>query len=486
MSVFRAKDSLAPFVWMPTEKTDSRERGRRSWNRLKQAFSQEAESGGADALYAKGLAAERAGRNEEAIECYGAALATHPGDAELHYALAAVLRRARRSKDAIAEYRAAIALKPDDARMRADLGGLLVGVGRLEEARTELEQARNLAPELAEARHNLGLLHHQLGEVDVAIDEIRLAARLAPDNLDIRTTLLFILNYSPRHTPEEILAEHRRYGERVVQPVAGPRPDPAWPRRLRIGYVSADFRSHVVTSFMLPLFARHDRERFKVVGYYNFPQADAATAGMRALADDWLDCAHMTDAQLAERIRADRIDILVDLAGHTASHRLLTFALRPAPLQLTYLGYPNTTGLAAIDARITDAKADPPGDADRHHAERLARLPRSFLCYRPGPDIHAPGAPPALQAGRVTFGCFNNFQKQSDPFFEAAARVLAAVPSSRLLLKAKSLGNPLAVRRARQKFAAAGIEASRLMLLGWEETAEDRSEERRVGKECRT
>jgi predicted O-linked N-acetylglucosamine transferase (SPINDLY family)/predicted SAM-dependent methyltransferase len=456
---------------MPTENTDRREPGRWSWNRLKRVFAPAADD--ADALYAQGLAAEREGRIEQAIERYEAAVALQPGNAGFHYALAAVLRRTQRNKAAADAYRAGIALKPDDARMRADLGGLLIGMGLLEEARAEIEQARNLAPDLAEAHHNLGLLNHQLGLMDAAIAEIGLAAQLAPEDLEIRSTLLFILNYSTRHTPAEILAEHRRFGERVVQPVAAPRPEPAWPRRLRIGYVSPDFRSHVVTSFMLPLFAQHDRERFEVVGYYTYPKADEATAAMRALADDWLDCAQLSDAALAAQIRADRIDILVDLAGHTTNSRLRAFALRPAPLQLTYLGYPNTTGLSAIDFRITDAKADPPGESDRLNVERLARLPQTFLCYRPGPDIHETGLPPALQAGTVIFGCFNNFQKQSDPFFDAAARVLAAVPRSRLLLKAKSLGNASAAQRVKQKFAACGIDPSRLVLLGWAAATED-------------
>jgi predicted O-linked N-acetylglucosamine transferase (SPINDLY family)/predicted SAM-dependent methyltransferase len=424
---------------MPTENTDSRESGRWSWGRLKQVFT----------------------------------AARRPDNAESHYALASALRRAQSNEAAADAYRAGIALKPDDARMRADLGGLLIGMGRLEEARAEIEQARNLAPDLAEAHHNLGLLHHQFGEIDAAIAEIGQAAALAPENLDIRTTLLFILNYSTRHTPAEIFEEHRRYGERVVQPVAAPRPAPGWPRRLRIGYVSPDFRSHVVTSFMLPLFARHDRARFEVVGYYTYPESDAATTALRALADDWVNCARMSDAQLAAQIRADRVDILVDLAGHTTHHRLQAFALRPAPLQVSYLGYPNTTGVSAIDYRITDAKADPPGESDRLHVERLARLARSFLCYRPGPDLHDPGPPPALQSARVTFGCFNNFQKQSEPFFEAAARVLAAVPGSRLLLKAKSLGHAAAAQRVKDKFAACGIDPARLVLRGWAAATED-------------
>jgi predicted O-linked N-acetylglucosamine transferase (SPINDLY family)/predicted SAM-dependent methyltransferase len=447
------------------------------WNRIKQALSggtraDAAAVQDADALYQQGLSAERAQRTEQAATLYRAAAAGKPEEAEYHYALAAMLKRLGRIEEAVAAYRAGLARKPEHARMRVDLGLALMGMGRLEEAQADLEQARALAPDLAEAHHNLGVLYHQLGRLDLAIAEISLALQLAPDHAGIHSHLLFILNYSSRHRADEVYAEHRRFGARHVQPVAAPNADPAWPRRLRVGYVSPDFRSHVVTSFMLPVFAKHDRGRFEVYGYYSYPEADAITAAMRELADNWLDCANYSDAELAEQIRADRIDILVDLAGHTVHHRLKTFALRPAPLQLTYLGYPNTTGLSAIDYRITDAVADPPGEADRLNVERLARLPRTFLCYRPGPDLHEPGPPPSAAAGFVTFGCFNNFQKLSDPFFDAAARVLQAVPNSRLLLKAKPLGMPSVAQRVRERFAGAGIAASRLDLLGWEASPE--------------
>ena len=456
---------------MLPKNTDRADGGGWSWKRIKQAFVA-GSAGSTDGVFARGLKAEREQRLEEAIALFREAIAENPAEAERHYALAAVLKRSGRVEEAVAAYRAGLARNPAYARMRVDLGLALMAAGRLDEAQSELEQARAIAPDLAEAHHNLGILHHQLGRLEPALAEMHIAHDLAPDHVDIHSNLLFMLNYSARHSAAEVFAEHRRFGERHVQPVASPAPDLAWPRRLRIGYVSPDFRSHVVTSFMLPVFAKHDRERFEVYGYYTYPESDQVTAAMRGLADNWLDCAHFSATELADQVRADRIDILVDLAGHTVNHRLEAFALRPAPLQLTYLGYANTTGLTAIDARITDARADPPGDADRLNVERLLRLPRSFLCYRPGPDLGAIGAPPALAAGHVTFGCFNNFQKLSDPFFDAAAQVLAAVPGSRLLLKAKTLGTPQVAQRVRERFAAAGIDAARLELVGWEPSPE--------------
>ncbi len=456
--------------------TDSQDGGRWSWRRIRQAFGRRAPpaSGApqdAEARHRLGLAAERAKRFEEAAAHFRAAAAERPDEARYHYALAAAAKRLGRLDESVSAYRAALARSPEDAGIRVDLGLALKDQGRLEEAQAELERARGLAPDLMPARLNLGVVYHQLGWLDRAIAELRAAHELEPDHAGVHSNLLFVLNYSARYSAQQVFAEHGRFGARHVQPVAAPAPDPAWPRRLRVGYVSPDFRSHVVSSFMLPVFAKHDRSRFEVYGYYSYAQADAVTAAMRGLADNWLDCAHYSDAELAEQIRADRIDILVDLAGHTVHHRLKTFALRPAPLQITYLGYPNTTGLTAIDARITDAKADPPEAADCLNSERLVRLPRSFLCYRPGPGLEV-GALPAAASGFVTFGCFNNFQKLSEPFFDAAAQVLSAVPGSRLLLKAQTLQTPSVAQRVRERFAGTGVDPARLELLGWEPSPE--------------
>ncbi len=456
--------------------TDSQDGGRWSWRRIRRTLGGGAPAAhaapqDAEARYRQGLADEQAQRFEEAAAHFRAAAAGQPDEARYHYALAAATKRLGRLDESVAAYRAALARAPEDAGIRVDLGLALKDQGRLEEAQAELERARDLAPDLMPARLNLGVVYHQLGWLERAIAELRAAHEIEPDHAGVHSNLLFVLNYSARLSAEEVFAEHRRFGARHVQPVAAPAPDPAWPRRLRVGYVSPDFRSHVVSSFMLPVFAKHDRTRFEVYGYYSYAQADAVTAAMRGLADNWLDCAHYDDAALAEQIRADRIDILVDLAGHTVHHRLKTFALRPAPLQLTYLGYPNTTGLPAIEARITDAKADPPEVAERLNTERLVRLPRSFLCYRPGPDLEV-GALPAASAGRVTFGCFNNFQKLSEPFFDAAAQVLRSVPGSRLLLKAQTLQVPAVAQRVRERFAGAGIDPARLELLGWEPSPE--------------
>jgi protein O-GlcNAc transferase len=222
------------------------------------------------------------------------------------------------------------------------------------------------------------------GRLDEALSALQRAHQLAPRDAAVHSALLMTMNYSDAFDAAALFEAHRRFGDLQAQAAAPAPIDRSGPRRLRVGYLSPDLRSHVVSSFTLPLFARHDRARFEVYAYYLHAQADQVTEGLRELADHWRDCGGLDAGAIASRVRADRIDVLIDLAGHSMDNGLPVLALRPAPLQLTYLGYPNTTGLPAVDARLTDEKADPPG-AEQFHLERLVRLPRTFLCYRPGP-----------------------------------------------------------------------------------------------------
>ena len=424
-----------------------------------------------DALYALGIAAEEGRRSDEAMAFFRRAVAAQPENAEFRCALGATHFRYGRAQEAVANFRAGLAIDPGHEQMRLNLASALLVMEDYESALAELEQLDAQGSLLPGLHATLGYVQCQLGRNRAGLQTLRRALALRPDDAEAHRNLLLAMNYSAELGVAEIAAEHRRFGHRHEQPVGTAPVDAAWPRRLRIGYVSPDFRSHVVASFMWPILARHDRERFEVHCYYTNKIVDEATEGLRALAEHWADCGTLSEKELAARIRSDRIDILVDLAGHTGKSRLGSFALRPAPVQVTYLGYPNTTGLRALDYRITDARADPPGESDALHVERLIRLPKTFLCYRPGPDV-VPVAPlPATRAGAVTFGCFNNFQKLSEPFFDAAARVLSAVPESRLLLKAKPLGLRTIADEVRSGFLRRGIDARRLELRGWEADA---------------
>lgn len=425
----------------------------------------------AEALLALGRIAEARWLYEEAIQHFSRALAARPGDPEMYCSLGGVLHKARRFADAGEVFRKGLEVDAKHVTLLVGRAAALIKLKRLDEALVLLERARALAPQEAEPQFGLSVVHAELGHVEQAIDALRLAHARMPGHTAVHSNLLFMLNYSARLSQGQILAEHRRFGALEAQPVPRPQLEPAWPRRLRVGYVSPDFRAHVVSSFMLPIVARHDRERFEVFCYFNHEDADQVTDAFRELADHWRVCTHKPAQQLAEMIRDDAIDILVDLAGHSLDNLLRVFALRPAPVQITYLGYPNTTGLRAMEYRISDAIADPAGEADRHHVERLLRLPRTFLCYRPGPHIDV-APPPAANTGRVTFGCFNNILKLSPPFFDAAVRILNAVPTAKLLLKNKVLGNRTAQSEVRARFTAAGIDESRVVLSAWEPSVE--------------
>jgi protein O-GlcNAc transferase len=243
-------------------------------------------------------------------------------------------------------------------------------------------------------------------------------------------------------------------------------PDPQ--RALRVGYVSADFRRHSVAYFLRGLVASHDRRRVRVYCYSNVERADTVTAEFQSLADEWRPVTGLPDAAVAEQVRADRIDILVDLGGHTGGNRLLVFARKPAPVQVTWLGYPNTTGLPAIDYRLTDDIADPPGEADALHTEKLVRLPGGFLCYRPGAEAAGtPAAPRDASAGPVTFGSFNTLSKVTAEVIRVWSAILGRIPGSRLLLKSEGLDEQGTRARVSGAFAAHGIAPDRIGLLPW-------------------
>jgi predicted O-linked N-acetylglucosamine transferase (SPINDLY family)/predicted SAM-dependent methyltransferase len=431
----------------------------------------ELDPGHALALYYLGRLAEADRRRDEAIALFQSAAQQCPDEALYHLALGDALIASRRFAEAAEAFEACRAIQPDSTVMGNNYATALVELNRREEARLVLEALRDATPDAWVVHFNLGGIYREYGRGDDAITAYRRTLELNPGHAPTFSNLVLELNMSPRFTAGEIFAEHQRFGEYFARHYSAPVPDRAWPRRLRIGYVSPDFRNHVVSFFMEPVLASHDHARFEIFCYDTQPQKDRVTESLRPLADRWIDSEDLTDAGLAERIRADNVDILVDLSGHTADNRLLAFAEKPAPVQVTYLGYPNTTGLATVDYRVTDAIADPPGESDRLNTERLIRLPGSHFCFRPGSDAPEIELLPAASAGSVTFGCFNHFSKVSAPFLDTVARVLLAVPGSRFVLKGRPLSLPAVARDVRERFERAGVDPARLDLRGWEPTA---------------
>jgi predicted O-linked N-acetylglucosamine transferase (SPINDLY family) len=303
------------------------------------------------------------------------------------------------------------------------------------------------------------------------IAEARAAMREAADANTMSAPIFysnyaFASLYAPDVSNEEIFEIHKEYGRRFGAPVV----DPAKPhvnvrdpeRRLRIGYLSPDFRAHSVSCFFEALLEKHDRSRFEIVLYSDTTRADVVTKAMQAGADLWVETAGLTDDVLAKRIADDRIDILINLGGHTSGNRMPVCALKPAPVQIEYLGYPETSGVAAMDYRITDGRADPEGEAERWCTEKIIRLPRSFHCYRPAgkPPQSAPAPHPAK--GYVTFASFNVLPKVTDQAIAAWAAIMKAVPNSRFFIKCKQLRDGRVQDRIRADFARHGVDPARI------------------------
>jgi protein O-GlcNAc transferase len=347
------------------------------------------------------------------------------------------------------------------------LGHALLQGGRCTEAIAQLGAALRLRPGYAAAHDNLGRALKAQGRTAEAVLHHRAALALKPDP-KTHSNLLYSLNLLPQISPAEIFSEHRRWAERYAEPdragTMAASVDFTAGRRLRVGFLSPDFVNHAVAYFFSPVLCHQDRDRFETFCYSNAPIPDEMTETLRGQAAHWRDIARLGDDETVNLIRNDRIDILVDLAGHTAHHRLLVFARRPAPVQVTWLGYPNTTGLTAIDYRLTDAVCDPVGRTEIWHSESLERLPEGFSCYAPPPDAPPVNPLPALPTGQLTFGSCNNFAKVTPEMIGLWAGVLGDHPGSRLLLKSRGFADPDTAQRVCDAFGRAGVAADRLCL----------------------
>jgi protein O-GlcNAc transferase len=374
-------------------------------------------------------------RNESAVECFDLAIGLAPGTAVIHNNKGNALRALNRFEEAIASYRNAIQLDPVRAEFFVNCGIALQSQGRLKEA----------------------------------LDSFRRSLELAPENAAAHGASLFTLHYDPAVDHEQLLDEHRLWAQRHAAPVdPGPRRftrsfDPERP--LRIGYVSPDFRRHPIAFFTAPVLEAHDRTQFHSVCYLTGAKPDAWTERLQRSAMLWRDAPGMSDRELAEQIEHDQIDIAIDLSGHTAGNRLTAFARRPAPLAVTWLGYFNTTGMAAMDYIAVDEIIAPPGEP-RRYVEQTLQLGGCYLTYA-GPD-YAPAVsqPPVLTRGFVTYGCFNTLSKITADVVALWARLLLQDPTARLVLKNPLLDDASSRQLYWQQFQALGIAAARIDLLG--------------------
>ncbi|WP_158590406.1 tetratricopeptide repeat protein [Noviherbaspirillum cavernae] len=417
-----------------------------------------------------GIALSNAGQLEHALASFQNAVTLDPGFFAAHHNLGCALRNQGRLDEAMASYKRALVLRPDFVDAHNDLGITHTLLGNLDEAIACYQTALGLNPNFEAAYNNLGTALHGKGKPDEAIAYYRQALARNPGFAPAHNALLLELQYSSSYSPEQMHAEHVRFGAQFETPLKsswmphGNVRDPQ--RRLRIGYVSPDFNRHAVSYFIEPVLALHDKAQVEVFCYYNGTRQDPVTQRLQALAEHWIPCRHLSDERLAARIRADGIDILIDLAGHTGGNRLLAFARKPAPVQATWLGYPATTGLSAIDYRLTDVHAEPAGMTEHLNTEQLWWLPEIFCCYRAHDDSPAViDHPPALDNGFVTFGCFNNFAKVTDPVLALWARLLQRVPHARLMLEIHGIDEPARRAEVEQRLARLGIPSERQILV---------------------
>jgi predicted O-linked N-acetylglucosamine transferase (SPINDLY family) len=329
-----------------------------------------------------------------------------------------------------------LSLQPDDLGAKMHLGVFLWQSGKLDAAATALEEISRREPDDELAHLNLGIILGELGRGDKSVASLRRAVALSPASSAAHSVLLQALHYSERCDRRALFNEHLAWAKRQVNITGAGDFEPAGRKpheRLRIGYVSSDFREHPTARFIAPLLDHHDQTQFEIFCYSDVKTPDAKTASLRSHCEQWRNVAELSVSQVQELIRANEIDILVDLAGHYSNRLLLVFADRTAPVQVTQYGYLNTTGLPTIDWRITDSYFDPPG-SEAFHTERLMRLEGSAWVYRPIPADDDAGPLPLLRNGHITFGCLNRFAKVSPRNLRLWGQILRALPTSRLLL----------------------------------------------------
>jgi predicted O-linked N-acetylglucosamine transferase (SPINDLY family) len=441
--------------------------------------------GMAEPVFNLGVLLEDSGVYEGAIACFEQAAERRPDSAQIRDRLALARKRSGpggapptddsvrmmallasglhaggASEQAITLLRRVLVARPNFAGAHNDLGVILVGLSRNEEAIASFRRALALTPDAPNVLANLASSLASDGLVSDAVDMLRESLARSPDATR-HSNVVFLMAFDPRASDESILMQARAYQEAHARRFAADgayRNDPSPERRLRVGYVSPDFRKHVQSLFMVPLLSHHDRGSFEIFCYSRVLQPDETTHRLAGHVDHWRSLVGMEPDAAAEAIRADAIDIVVDLTMHMADNHLLLLARKPAPVQICWLAYPGTTGLAAIDYRLSDPHLDPPDSECSQYSEKTIRLPETFWCYDPLATDPEPGPLPALARGQVTFGCLNNFAKVNPDVLDLWGRVLRETAGSRLLVLAPP---GTARRRVRSALKKHGVDGSR-------------------------
>ena len=425
----------------------------------------------AEAYNNRGNALKEIGQVDEAIDSYDKAIQFKPDYAEAYNNRGLALQELGQLDKALKSCEQAIQLKPDYAQAYNNRGVVLQELEQLDKALNSYEQAIQLKPDFAEAYNNRGNALKEIGQVDEAIDSYDKAIQFKPDYAVAYSNRNFALNYSSELTQTDIFQKHlefeKQFGRKILENKLNPLFNKRRNTRLKVGYISADFNNHSVGYFFEPLLKSHDKGSIEIYCYYNNARADDTTKRLMEESEHWRSIVGMNDKDVVNLIRKDSIDILVDLVGHTANNRLTVFTYKPAPIQVTWLGYPNTTGLSAIDYRFTDDVVDPIGRTDDLHSEKLIRLQNGFLCYQGDKLLPPNSALPCLKREHITFGSFNNLSKVTHQVVKIWSKILQSVPNSHLLLKSKQLSDAKTKSRYIEMFRHEGIPENRLELYSW-------------------
>ena len=434
-----------------------------------QAYQRAAEQDNVEAKVQVGQALHQAGQPLPAEKIFRAVLQHLPQHPRARTALAELLLEQRRTSEALTEATQPVQSHPELPEGHHVLGNVQSSLGQLDAAMSSYEKALKLQPDRVSARYNRAKTILAQGRIQEAQEEFQGVLWQDPHDSFAHDTYLASLLYDPEVGEERLAAEHEQWAQwhlKKIQPQASHERDLDPNRPLRVGYVSPDYRSHPVAAFLEPILSHHNREQVHVFAYSDVKAPDESTRRLQGYVDRWHDVQALSDEALAQLIETDKIDVLVDLAGHTSGHRLLVFARKPAPLQVTYLGYPCTTGLSSIDARLVDA-VTVPEDAPSHGTEEIIRLPVPFCCYRPPYSTPIAHELPQKKSGIVTFGSLHKLEKINEQVLDLWCEVIRAIPNSRLLLCRNTLQGETAKRMARQ-LRDRGL-TSKQFLLRWVE-----------------
>lgn len=419
---------------------------------------------------------QEAGRFSQAAACLKKILKATPHEAEIYNDLGLIFDLQKNFSQAAQYYAAAIKIKPALASAHYNLGNMEHLRGNTAAALACYQKASTFDPSNVDALHNAAVILYDQGRVREALDFFQKAKKISPSRADLTSAIASALNYLPDIPPEEELAAAKAWwfdhGKAMHRRLVFSN-KPTTERPIKIGLISPDFRQHSVSYFILPFLREHNPDILHISCYADLASPDKVSEECEELCDQWLLTHQLSNTELARRIEEDGIDMLIDLCGHMVRNRLMVFALQPAPIQISWLGYPNTAGLPTIHYRITDSIADPPGTTDPFYTEELIRFPKVFLCYGPPKTACEITTPPSQTKGYITFGSFNNPAKMSSPTIDTWATILKKCPGSKLTLKGLLLGDSATREHYLSCFAARGVNPAHINLLAFVDSEQE-------------